>query len=367
MSNLEFTDKIAIGRNNDTYQITVADLSTTLEGKFIPVTGGTCTGTITFDGNGTQLLSGTVTNLTDRCALLLNTSGTLPVGVATGSSTAKILSLYGYDDTESDNRREVFTFQANGYSRFKGKLRITPESGNALEIRDVSDNTTFIVEDTGKTQIKSTQTGSEYVFAVYPSGLAADNTKTGFRVTAEGKVKAGHDSSSAFMATENNDVVTKKYLDDELSGFVPGASPDMTGYVSKTGDTMTGELRMESAVKMYNKHGLYFYKDKSDKMFEIFPQSNEQTRIRCPYNKNINFTGYTSSSSSSETRWLYWYNGTTHLHNLREPTANSDAATKNYVDNRGVIVTVNSGTPTGIVKGSMWYNTSDKSLYVKIS
>ena len=366
MSNLQLTDKIAIGRNSETYQLTIEDLSKTLEGQFIPVTGGTCTGTINFDGNGTKLAAGSAVNLTGRCSLLLNSAADLPIGVASGSSNAKILSLYGYDNSEDDDRREVFTFQANGYSRFKGKLRITPESGNALEVREPSTLTTFAVSTEGKVVIKSSLTGNDYIFAIYPTGLDSDNNKVGFRVTADGKVKAGHDANTPFMATDANDVVTKKYLEDELSTFDPSVTPDMTNYVLKAGDTMTGALEMESDIKLYNKKAIYFYKDKSTKSLEVYGYDNDQVRFNSPWNKSINFTGKTSSSSSVVT-WLYWYNGKTYIHRLREPTSNSDAATKKYVDERPSVISVGSGTPSGVVKGSMWYNTSDKTLYVKIS
>ena len=38
-----------------------------------------------------------------------------------------------------------------------------------------------------------------------------------FRVTASGAVKAGHDGTRPFMATANNDVATKAYVDEQIT------------------------------------------------------------------------------------------------------------------------------------------------------
>ena len=72
------------------------------------------------------------------------------------------------------------------------------------------------------------KTDGTYLFSVEAQGLPYQNKKVAFRVTADGKVKAGHDTSNAFIASSNNDVVTKKFTDDKL--------------VKKSGDEMTGKL-----------------------------------------------------------------------------------------------------------------------------
>ena len=72
------------------------------------------------------------------------------------------------------------------------------------------------------------RTDGTYLFSVKAEGLPDDGKKVAFRVTADGKVKAGHDTSHAFIASANNDVVTKKFTDDKL--------------VKKSGDKMTGTL-----------------------------------------------------------------------------------------------------------------------------
>ena len=57
-----------------------------------------------------------------------------------------------------------------------------------------------------------------YIFSVKAEGLE-DSRQVAFRVTADGAVKAGHDTGHAFMASANNDVVTKKYLDDQIAAI----------------------------------------------------------------------------------------------------------------------------------------------------
>ena len=59
--------------------------------------------------------------------------------------------------------------------------------------------------------------GSNYVLSVEAPLLDPDGAKdVAFRVTADGAVKAGHDTTLPFMAAAKNDVVTKAYADDHL-------------------------------------------------------------------------------------------------------------------------------------------------------
>ena len=59
-----------------------------------------------------------------------------------------------------------------------------------------------------------------YILSVKAEGLET-NKQVAFRVTADGAVKAGHDTGHAFMASASNDVVTKGYLDSKGVGFNP--------------------------------------------------------------------------------------------------------------------------------------------------
>ena len=68
----------------------------------------------------------------------------------------------------------------------------------------------------------------QYVLSAKADGLPSDKS-VAFRVTADGSVKAGHDTGTAFMAKSNNDVVTKKFVD---TNFVPSAGGTFTGQLT---------------------------------------------------------------------------------------------------------------------------------------
>ena len=84
------------------------------------------------------------------------------------------------------------------------------------------------------------KTDGTYLFSVDAEGLDAGK-KVAFRVTADGKVKAGHDTTSPFIATAANDVVTKKALDDAIGDIDLDAG---SVYLPLSGGTMTGQLDM---------------------------------------------------------------------------------------------------------------------------
>ena len=58
-------------------------------------------------------------------------------------------------------------------------------------------------------------TTSGYIFSVEAPHLE-DGKQVAFRVTGNGKVKAGHDTSHAFMADDANDIITKQYIDEKV-------------------------------------------------------------------------------------------------------------------------------------------------------
>ena len=85
---------------------------------------------------------------------------------------------------------------------------------------------------TGALYCKRPGTGNEYLFSCEAEGLP-EGSRVAFRVTGSGAVKAGHNTSSPFMATQANDVVTKGYLDANGGGsadkaVVNDASNDVT-------------------------------------------------------------------------------------------------------------------------------------------
>ena len=62
----------------------------------------------------------------------------------------------------------------------------------------------------GATEVSGSSTA--YVFSVSANQLEADK-QIAFRVTNDGKVKAGYNSDNPFLATDDNDVTTKKFTE----------------------------------------------------------------------------------------------------------------------------------------------------------
>ena len=103
-------------------------------------------------------------------------------------------------------------------------------------------NLTPYVEKDGDTMtghLKVTQPGAatgSYLFSIESPHLESGK-QVAFRVTGDGKVKAGHDTSHFFEAAAANDVITKGYLDEQLGNI------NLTGdYLPLTGGTLTGTL-----------------------------------------------------------------------------------------------------------------------------
>ena len=95
--------------------------------------------------------------------------------------------------------------------------------------------------------------GTNYNFAVYGNtGTTAffvqdANSTTTFRVKNNGQIQAGNNAASAFIATENHDLTTKKYVDDKIINS-PGA-----GRRFKFGDsTKDGEFNVNNVFWYFN-------------------------------------------------------------------------------------------------------------------
>ena len=85
---------------------------------------------------------------------------------------------------------------------------------------------------TGALECARPGTGNVYLLSVKAEGLPEGN-QVAFRVTGDGAVKAGHNTTNPFMATAANDVVTKGYLDANGGGssdnaVLKNASNDVT-------------------------------------------------------------------------------------------------------------------------------------------
>ena len=65
--------------------------------------------------------------------------------------------------------------------------------------------------------VRTSYSDTDYESRVQASIIYAQNDgNTKFRVTNKGQVQAGHDSSQAFIAEQDNDLTTKKYVDDTI-------------------------------------------------------------------------------------------------------------------------------------------------------
>ena len=72
-------------------------------------------------------------------------------------------------------------------------------------------------------------TGGAYLFACEAAGLP-ENNQIAFRVTGDGAVKAGHNGQNPFMAKDNNDVVTKKYLEQQIEANPGGGGAFISNF-----------------------------------------------------------------------------------------------------------------------------------------
>lgn len=143
---IQDTDLFLVGRNNTSHNISFLRLKDTIGEPYLPLTGGTLTGTLT------------------------------------------------------------------------GQLfKSTRNTGFAFEVKPDNVTSHAYIHTSGKFVLKPTDTGNDTILGVYPTGLDANNGKAAFRVNANGKVKAGHSPSEAFIASEDNDIVTKKYFDNNQS------------------------------------------------------------------------------------------------------------------------------------------------------
>ena len=108
------------------------------------------------------------------------------------------------------------------------------------------------------------------------------------------------------QGTNNNDVVTKQYLDSEISKI---PSVDTTQFVKKTGATMTGSLIVPK--DNYPVHGDLNKVISYESQREIFLSKKEGGRMEQPINMNNNF-----------------------ITNIKDPVNSDHGVNKKYVDNQ---------------------------------
>ena len=137
-----------------------------------------------------------------------------------------------FEDSELVTKRYVDNVEFQGdYLPLSGGTMtgeiLGAASGYVLKCASVD---TYITYD-GRIQLKATGTNNTYLFSVFASGLKTDMSECAFRVTGDGKVKAGHSASAPFMAIDDNDVTTKSYVDKQKT-IIPVVS-DTPGDIEK--------------------------------------------------------------------------------------------------------------------------------------
>ena len=121
-----------------------------------------------------------------------------------------------------------------GNLRTDSLIKSVRSTGKAFEVKPNDKETTGSWDQTGNLTISSSHTSdSAYIFTVKAKGYEIEgiNAPTAFRVTAGGSVKAGHDKDHPFLATADNDVVTKAYSDQK---YLPKTNPNVNGKITVT-------------------------------------------------------------------------------------------------------------------------------------
>jgi len=236
---------------------------------FVKKTGDTMTGPLSFSSNGTVAIIKDDNGSGNLVNKLVKVRGTnkfklnfYPDQSDTGSKTAfegswdqatgfPVIKLnYLQDPSGAGNPVNLRYANANylqltggdltGQVNTSALLKSTRTSGGAFEVKPSGlSYATALINANGELKLKPNIGGSSYIFSVYAKGLSSNMDKVAFRVTADGKVKAGHDTSTAFMATADNDVVTKKKLDAALAAFTPSSGNMKVQIVSSTPSSVT--------------------------------------------------------------------------------------------------------------------------------
>jgi hypothetical protein len=125
----------------------------------------------------------------------------------------------------------------------------------------------------------------------------------------------------------NDNFVTKLYVDTKVDS-VNTPDVDLSGYLEKTGGTMTGELKIDRG-SSYN-HLLL--KTGGTNQLKLGSYNADETRLTVYNGKTFKVVGYVNDTL---TQLIGISNtGRLTLGNVRTPTADRDAATKAYVDTR---------------------------------
>jgi hypothetical protein len=248
----------------------------------------------------------------------------------------------------------------------------------------------------GLTTITNTTAGADnsYVFNVQGERLPEGQTSA-FRVTAGGSVKAGHSSTSPFMAVASNDVVTKGFLEnafDEhivLDDYYTKNEIDQLNDLSLkrfgNNDVATGEENESNVFRIRGIRsndsyytcisisggdmGLYNLREPQEDHHAAtrgYVDGRADNKVaksgvsQCASNFRLSGTRANGNSYSA----IQLTDDGVNIFNLREPTAPDYAATKKYVDESPAVATTGTATNPTLQPGQLYWNTTNKVLYI---
>ena len=202
-------------------------------------------------------------------------------------------------------------------------IKSTRRTGRAFEVKPNDGDTTGSWDQNGNIAIySSSTTNGSYVFSVRAKAYQVDgiDNPAAFRVTADGSVKAGHNTSHPFMATAANDLITKAYFDANQGGDV-----NLSGYLPLSGGTLTDGLCFNRGNKPNVQ--LCIEPNSGSTDTNIYSLSEGQMRFRTSHTSDINDRNGSHivldpNSGQPETK----------IYNLISPTNASMAANRQYVD-----------------------------------
>ena len=231
-------------------------------------------GTITAIDNGTSVVT-------------LDVDKVQAKGKATGKARIKVFTL----NNEID---ELTNYVRKTGDTMTGKLEInsTVPAGLIVKGNTDSDNSVFYVQDS--------------------------SSQTKFRVRGNGQVQAGLDASRAFIASEDHDIITKKYLDDALAAF-SGLEPAPAQLAWKFDDSDSTSGPAEGYFKR-DKSGIWRF---SFKTYNGIDLGYNLVNIADPHSRDTDMTVWYKKEGKSwrmkahyhirKWRWNYTSGGVTHF------------------------------------------------------
>lgn len=90
--------------------------------EFLPLAGGTMTGSLDFEGDGVFIDARNTSNLSDRAGLEIRCSGDKPLAISNSGSYQPTLEIYGYDSGSPGGRKRNLYITAGGDINLEGKV-----------------------------------------------------------------------------------------------------------------------------------------------------------------------------------------------------------------------------------------------------